>query len=70
MEIAKAYGIKNGKSKTVGPKYSSNLKANPMGSFNLMNPEMVKNIPTNMRQKPTNILIIYSSVKCIKAKMA
>lgn len=48
--IAKAKGSRKGKFKTGSEKYSSNLKANPIGSFSLINPEIIKRMPTNMRE--------------------
>jgi hypothetical protein len=44
--ILKAYGKRNGRFKTPSEKYSSNLNENPIGSFNFINPEMIKRIPT------------------------
>jgi hypothetical protein len=46
--IIKAIGIKNGKFKTPSEKYSSNLKENPTGSFNLINPEIMNSNPTRI----------------------
>ena len=44
-------GIRNPKSNTVGPKYSSNLNENPTGSFNLINPEKIKKHPNKKSKK-------------------
>ena len=40
---------KNGILRTVGEKYSSNLKLNPMGSTFFTNPEIIKITPTIIR---------------------
>tara|TARA_Y100000994_G_C15544623_1_gene381441 strand:+ start:585 stop:779 length:195 start_codon:yes stop_codon:yes gene_type:complete len=56
--IGRAKGIKNSKLKTVGPKYSSNLKEKPMGSFNLISPEKIKRMPTKYLNKLTVIKLI------------
>ena len=49
-EIDNAKGSRKGKFKTGSEKYSSNLKANPIGSFSLINPEMMNKIPTKIRE--------------------
>ena len=48
--IAKANGAKKGILKTGSLKYSTNLYENPMGSFNLIKPEMINKIPTKIRE--------------------
>ena len=46
IAIGRTIGIKKSKSKTVGPKYSSNLNEKPIGSFNFIKPEKINNAPT------------------------
>ena len=46
IAIGKTIGIKKSRLKTVGPKYSSNLKEKPIGSFNLTRPEKINRTPT------------------------
>ena len=46
IAIGKTIGIKKSRLKTVGPKYSSNLKEKPIGSFSLMRPEKINRTPT------------------------
>ena len=55
IAIGRTNGIKKSISKTVGPKYSSNLKEKPIGSFNLIKPEKINKNPT----KYLKIIIIY-----------
>ena len=46
IAIGRTNGIKKSISKTVGPKYSSNLKEKPIGSFNLIKPEKINKNPS------------------------
>ena len=48
--IAKEYGTKKGILKTGPLKYSASLYENPIGSFSLINPEIMKRTPTNIRE--------------------
>ena len=58
IAIGNTNGIKNPKSNTVGPKYSSNLKENPTGSFSLINPEKIKSTPTkNLKKYVINFIL-------------
>ena len=51
-------GIRNHKSNTVGPKYSSSLNENPTGSFNLIIPEKIKSTPTkNLKKCVINFIL-------------
>ena len=56
--IGKAMGIKKSILKTVGPKYSSSLNENPIGSFILISPEKINRDPTKNLKKCTIYLII------------
>lgn len=58
IAIGKAMGIKKSILKTVGPKYSSSLNENPMGSLILISPEKINKDPTNNLKKCTIYLII------------
>ena len=50
IAIANENGTKKGRLKTGSPKYSANLYEKPTGSFSLINPEMIKRIPTKIRE--------------------
>ena len=58
MEIPKAKGVKNGKSSTLGLKYSSSLNENPIGSFNLMRPLIINSTPTIILDIQTKYFIL------------
>ena len=51
---------KNGILRTVGEKYSSNLKLNPIGSTFFTNPEIIKITPTIIRANCTKYLMKFS----------
>jgi hypothetical protein len=56
---AKVYGIKKSMSNTVGPKYSSSLNENPIGSFILIKPEKMNNDPTKILKILTKVFILF-----------
>jgi hypothetical protein len=56
--IANENGTKKGKLKTGSPKYSANLYEKPSGSFSLINPEIIKSIPTKILE---NWVILFLS---------
>jgi hypothetical protein len=56
---AKVYGIKKSMSNTVGPKYSSSLNENPIGSFILTKPEKMNNDPTKILKILTKVFILF-----------
>jgi hypothetical protein len=62
--MAKAYGIKMDKSKTLGLKYSSSLKEKPTGSFNLIKPLTIKSNPTKTLTNPIMYLIALFNFVC------
>jgi len=56
IENAKAYFSKNGKLKTIGEKYSSNLKENPFKSTAFTNPEAI-NISATIYRRTAFIIL-------------
>ncbi len=63
IAIRRAYGSKNGISKTVTLKYSSSLNEKPIGSLSLISPEKINNTPTNILEIVTNsFIVIYLNV--------
>ena len=48
--ISRAKGVKKGKSKTPGLKYSSSLNEKPIGSFSLISPDTMNTNPVRARK--------------------
>ena len=57
--IANENGMKNGMLKTGSLKYSASLYENPTGSLSLINPEIMNNTPTKIRENWVMMFFIF-----------
>ena len=59
MASPNANGLINSMFKTSGEKYSCSLKEKPTGSLSLINPDIIKRIPTKIRITPISFFNVF-----------